>query len=54
MFTNEREKYCKIQCKKNFPGMKEEVDVQIFQVHQILRKFHRRKIISRHIQSFKF
>ena len=53
-FTNERETYCEIQCKKNLPVMKEEVDVQIFHVYHILRKFDRRKITSRHVQSFKF
>ena len=53
-FTNERETYCEIQCKKNLPVMKEEVDVQIFHVYHILRKFDRRKITSRHVQTFKF
>lgn len=49
-----REKYCKRQRKKNSPVMKEEADVQIFHVHHILRKSDRRKITSRHVQSFKF
>lgn len=34
--------------------MKEEVDVQIFHVYHVLRKSDRRKITSRHVQSFKF
>lgn len=34
--------------------MKEEVDVQIFHAYHILRKSDRRKITSRHVQSFKF